>query len=296
MSGHATNHPRRQAVPTMRIARAPEDLAACAGNAFVPTMGALHEGHLALLRRARALSANRPVVVSIFVNPTQFGPGEDLARYPRTPEADLAACRAAGVDVVFCPGAEVIYPPDAEIPVPVLPGLATRPGLEDAQRPGHFAGVSQVVARLFDLVRPAIAVFGEKDYQQLLVIRAMVGGQTTRWGGLRVEGHPTVREADGLAASSRNRCLSREDRQRALGLWGALEAARTQWARAPDPDRAERAMREVLEAARLEIDYAAVRDAETLEPLATAGRPARALVAARLGTVRLIDNAPLGVQ
>ncbi|MHC4428179.1 MAG: pantoate--beta-alanine ligase [Planctomycetota bacterium] len=280
---------------TMRIARSAADLAGCEGCALVPTMGALHEGHLALVRHARR-SGVSPVVVTIFVNPTQFGPGEDLDRYPRSLEADLAACRAEDADVVFCPPVEVVYPPGGEIAPPALPRVALRPALEDAHRPGHFAGVCQVVARLFDLTRPAVAVFGEKDYQQLLVIRAMVAADPDRFGALRIAALATVREPDGLAMSSRNRYLAAEDRSRALGLVRALEAARTSWAQEADPDAAERVMRDTLAAARLDVDYAVVRDAETLEPLDDPTRPARGLVAARLGDVRLIDNRALQIQ
>jgi pantoate--beta-alanine ligase len=280
---------------TMRIARSAADLAGCEGCALVPTMGALHEGHLALVRHARR-SGVSPVVVTIFVNPTQFGPGEDLDRYPRSLEADLAACRAEDADVVFCPPVEVVYPPGGEIAPPALPRVALRPALEDAHRPGHFAGVCQVVARLFDLTRPAVAVFGEKDYQQLLVIRAMVAADPDRFGALRIAALATVREPDGLAMSSRNRYLAAEDRSRALGLVRALEAARTSWAQEADPDAAERVMRDTLAAARLDEDYAVVRDAETLEPLDDPTRPARGLVAARLGDVRLIDNRALQIQ
>ena len=156
----------------MHLVRHPADLTAASGGALVPTMGALHEGHLALMRRARALA--QPVVISSFVNPAQFGPGEDYQRYPRTMEADLEAAEAAGVEVVFAPEVETMYPPEHRPLVGPLPDVATRPGLEDAHRPGHFAGVCQVVARLLDLVKPSVAIFGEKDYQQLLVMAAMV--------------------------------------------------------------------------------------------------------------------------
>ena len=156
----------------MHLVRHPADLTAASGGALVPTMGALHEGHLALMRRARALA--QPVVISIFVNPAQFGPGEDYQRYPRTMEADLEAAEAAGVEVVFAPEVETMYPPEHRPLVGPRPDVATRPGLEDAHRPGHFAGVCQVVARFLVLVKPLVAIFGEKDYQQLLVVAAMV--------------------------------------------------------------------------------------------------------------------------
>ncbi|MHC4413879.1 MAG: pantoate--beta-alanine ligase [Planctomycetota bacterium] len=277
----------------MRIVRTPAALIEGAGGAFVPTMGALHEGHLALMRRARSLAA--PVVVSIFVNPTQFGPGEDFERYPRTLDPDLAAAREVGVDVVFVPAGNVIYPAGQDIPVPPLPEVATAPGLEDARRPGHFAGVCQVVARLLDLVRPSAAVFGEKDYQQLLVVREMVRREGDRWPGLRIVGHPTVREPDGLALSSRNAYLQPRQRQRGLGLIRALDLARRA-AAAIAPSAVQEAMRAVLAAHELDVEYAVVRHAETLEPLASLDSPARALIAARVGTVRLIDNVAVGEE
>ena len=152
----------------MQLIRDPAQLAAFAGAALVPTMGALHPGHLALMRRAKELADQ--LILSIFVNPTQFAPDDDFGSYPRTLDADLEAAKDVGVDVVFMPEVEAMYPPDLDIPVPPLPPVATKPQLEDAHRRGHFAGVCQVVARLFDLVKPSVAVFGEKDYQQLLVI------------------------------------------------------------------------------------------------------------------------------
>ncbi len=272
----------------MRVVQDPAELSAATGGVFVPTMGALHEGHLALMRRARPMAT--PLVVSIFVNPTQFGPGEDLQRYPRTLEADLEAARTVGVDVVFAPDVGTMYPSDVEIPVPTLPDAATRPGLEDAHRPGHFAGVCQVVARLFDLVRPSLAIFGEKDYQQLLVISEMVRREGDRWPGLRIVGHPTVREPDGLALSSRNANLPAGHRDRAVGLYRALTAARREAATGADAVASERAMTPVLAEHALDVDYAVVRDAASLEHPDSPGRPLRALVAARLGSVRLIDN------
>ncbi len=271
----------------MRVVHNPPGLGAVTGGALVPTMGALHEGHLALVRRARTLAA--PLVVSIFVNPTQFGPGEDWQRYRRTLETDLAAAQDAGADVVFAPDVQTMYPPEKEIPVPPLPPVATRPGLEDAHRPGHFAGVCQVVARLFDLVRPSVAVFGEKDYQQLLVITDMVRAEAGRWPGLRIESHETVREADGLALSSRNAYLQASQRDQALGLSRALASSQQEARRGARPAAMESLMHEILAEHRLAIDYAAVRDARTLEA-PDRSRPARAVVAARVGDVRLIDN------
>jgi pantoate--beta-alanine ligase len=272
----------------MRIISSADELRVCHGGAFVPTMGALHAGHLALIRRAAECPA--PVVVSIFVNPTQFGPNEDYQRYPRPLEADLEAAEAAGTEFAFVPDVETIYPPGQETPVPPLPEVATRPGLEDARRPGHLAGVSQVVARLFDLLDPRFAIFGEKDYQQLLVIRAMSQQERQRWPNLRIIPHETVRDEDGLAVSSRNTYLKKKQRRRAVGLYHALRAAQE----ADSPPEAEETMRRILDEHHLEIDYAVVRDAATLLPTDSFARPARALIAARLGNVRLIDNMPIG--
>lgn len=259
--------------------------------AFVPTMGALHAGHVALIHRAAEIgtSAGAPVVVSIFVNPTQFGPSEDFSRYPRMLDADVAAAVSAGATIIFAPEVETMYPPNKPVPVPVLPVVATEPKLEDAHRPTHFAGVCQVVARLFDLVQPAAAVFGEKDYQQLLVVTAMVAQERGRWPGLQIIAHPTVRESDGLAMSSRNAYLKPEDRERAVGLITALKAA----GMADDPASAEHTMLQILTMHGLQIDYAVVRNAATLRPVAAYGHPMRGLIAARLGKVRLIDNLPI---
>ncbi len=272
----------------MRVVHDPAELASSAGGSLVPTMGALHDGHAALVRRAAELA--RPVVVSIFVNPTQFGPGVDWRRYPRPLDADLGRASSAGADVVFAPDVDAIYPAGRPVAVPRLPPAATRPGLEDACRPGHLAGVCQVVARLFDLVRARMAVFGEKDYQQLLVVRQMVAQEGRRWAGLHIEAHPTVRLASGLAQSSRNAYLQAADMDRALALYRALQSARRLAAPGTPPHAVERAMRGELERGGLRVDYAAVRDAGTLEPIDSFGFPARALIAARLGDVRLIDN------
>ena len=251
--------------------------------ALVPTMGALHEGHRTLVRTARERAAS--VVVSVFVNPTQFGPGEDFDRYPRTWEDDLAALRDEGADLVFHPGVDDVYPRGAA-------GVTVDPGplgavLEGAVRPGHFDGVLTVVAKLFGLVRPDVAVFGEKDYQQLALVRAMVRELAL---GVDVVGVPTVREADGLALSSRNRYLDPQQRTAALALSRALRAGA---AAGPRGDGA------VLAAARAELagepslrlDYLELTDVDLGPPPATGA--ARLLVAARAGTTRLLDNAPL---
>lgn len=250
---------------------------------LVPTMGALHEGHGALMRRARAVADERGVraVATVFVNPTQFNESSDFDRYPRTLDADLALCAVCGLDAVLAPSPAVVYPPDEPVAVPDLPAVATEPRLEDAFRPGHFAGVCQVVSRLFDLTRAGAGVFGEKDWQQLQVIRAM-----TRAQGRAVEIVPgeTVREPDGLAMSSRNRLLDRDARAGATGIWAAMDVAR----RLPTPEESERALREGLISRGIEPEYAVVRDARTL--LAPQADSCRLLVAARVGGVRLIDN------
>jgi pantoate--beta-alanine ligase len=246
----------------------------------VPTMGALHEGHRTLVRAARERGGS--VVVSVFVNPTQFAPGEDFDRYPRTWDADLAALAAEGADLVFHPPVEEVYPPGAV-------GVSVHPGplgdvLEGAVRPGHFAGVLTVVAKLFGLVRPDVAVFGEKDYQQLTLIAAMARELAL---GVDVVGVPTVREDDGLALSSRNRYLSAEQRATAAALSAALRAGSEAGPRGADAVLT--AARAVLAGApELVPDYLELTDPE-LGPPPAAG-PARLLVAARAGSTRLIDN------
>jgi pantoate--beta-alanine ligase len=248
--------------------------------ALVPTMGALHEGHRTLVRAARDRAAT--VVVSVFVNPTQFGPGEDYDRYPRTWDADLAALAEEGADVVFHPGVDEVYPSGAA-------GVTVDPGplgsvLEGAVRPGHFAGVLTVVAKLFGLVRPDLALFGEKDYQQLTLIRAMARELALR---VDVVGVPTVREDDGLALSSRNRYLGPDQRATAAAISVALRAGAEAGPRGAAAVLA--AAREVL-AAQPELlqDYLELTDTD-LGPAPAAG-PARLLVAARAGATRLLDN------
>ncbi|MGK5110629.1 pantoate--beta-alanine ligase [Geodermatophilus sp. CPCC 205506] len=251
--------------------------------ALVPTMGALHEGHRTLVRAARQRAGS--VVVSVFVNPTQFGPGEDFDRYPRTWDADLAALAEEGADVVFHPGVDEVYPPGAA-------GVTVAPGplgdvLEGAVRPGHFAGVLTVVAKLFGLVRPDLALFGEKDYQQLTLIRAMARELAL---GVEVVGVPTVREDDGLALSSRNRYLDPEQRATAAALSRALRAGAAAGPRGADAVLA--AARAVLDTApELVPDYLELTDPD-LGPVPAAG-PARLLVAARAGSTRLLDNVPV---
>ena len=258
--------------------------------ALVPTMGALHEGHASLVRTARA-ATDGPVVVSIFVNPMQFAPTEDLDRYPRTLEADLDVCAAEGVDVVFAPAVEEVYPGGFSHDA-VRDGVTVDPGrlgtvLEGASRPGHFAGVLTVVAKLFGLVRPDLAVFGEKDYQQLVLIRRMVADLCL---GIEVVAGETVREPDGLALSSRNRYLDEDGRRVASALSRALRAAQER-ASYGVPAARWAAMSVLKAEPRLELDYLALTSPDLTDPPETGA--GRVLVAARVGTTRLIDNLPI---
>lgn len=259
--------------------------------ALVPTMGALHDGHLSLVQAARQRADY--VAVSIFVNPTQFGQGEDFGAYPRQLERDLDLLGAEGVDLAFTPTPEVMYAPDAA--VMVEPGdLGTV--LEGAIRPGHFRGVCTVVTKFFSIVTPDLAFFGEKDYQQLVVVRRVVRDLDFR---VKIIGVPTVRECDGLAMSSRNAYLSHDEREAATVLYRALRSAETLALDGECDARVlEDAMRSTIEGEPLAaFDYAVVVDAESLGELDTLGsRPARALVAARVGSTRLIDNLALGVR
>lgn len=259
--------------------------------AMVPTMGALHAGHMALVDHARTLAPQ--VVVSIFVNPAQFGPNEDYDRYPRTFDADRQQCEAHQVDAIFAPAVEHMYPPGAIETVVDVPSLTDK--LEAANRPGHFQGVCRVVMKLLNMCSPMVAVFGEKDYQQLCVIRAMVADAAIP---VQIVGHPTIREADGLAMSSRNRYLNTEQRTKAVAIHDALQHAR-KMVRDGNRDVAqiEQTMARIIEPKGLSVDYATVRNAASLAPIKQLNDPAnaRALVAARLGPVRLIDNMSLEV-
>jgi len=243
---------------------------------FVPTMGFLHRGHTSLMDLARHKCDH--LVVSIYVNPLQFGPDEDLDRYPSDPDGDASKCRTAGVDTLFLP--PDLYEPDHSTQVTV-DGLTE--GLCGAARPGHFDGVTTVVARLFGIVQPSLAVFGEKDYQQLAVIRRMVRDLSMP---IDVVGGPLIRDEDGLALSSRNAYLSPDERRRALSLHRALFGIRDGTETAAHHRLA--VARDVLDVDR--IDYLSIVDAESLQPLDTIDRPARALVAAWMGQTRLIDN------
>lgn len=252
---------------------------------LVPTMGALHDGHLSLVRAAKKECA--AVVVSVFVNPLQFGPGEDLDAYPRDLDADMEVLAAHNVDCVFAPDAAEFTPPHRLTTVKVAEISEL---LEGASRPGHFDGVTTVVAKLFSAAGPDRAYFGTKDYQQFAVIRRMVGDLDF---GIDIVGCPIVRAGDGLALSSRNAYLSPRQRQDALALWRSLSTVQRQWS--GDADAARVTLRTTLERAPgVRTDYAEIADPDTLQPLA--GRvtgPAQALVAAYVGTTRLIDNVRL---
>lgn len=255
--------------------------------ALVPTMGALHDGHRALLRAARGRADI--VVVSIFVNPLQFGAGEDLDRYPRTFDADLRLCADEGVDLVFAPSIATIYPQQPVVTVSAGPLGAV---LEGAHRPGHFDGVLTVVLKLFQLVRPDLAFFGAKDAQQLVLIRRMVADLDVP---VQIVAVPTVREPDGLALSSRNRYLTPSDRRAALALSAALGAGADRAANGAAASAVHAAAARVLaQEPNLEVDYLAIVDPVTLADLPPdASGPALLAVAARVGSTRLIDNVAL---
>jgi pantoate--beta-alanine ligase len=259
---------------------------------LVPTMGALHEGHVELIKQCRAHTDF--VVVSIFVNPTQFGVGEDFGRYPRPLDHDLRQCESAGADVVFAPSVPTVYPNGSSSTFVEVPGLSDV--LEGASRPGHFRGVTTVVLKLFELILPDLAMFGQKDFQQQRVIHRMVEDLHVP---VELTVAPTVREADGLALSSRNRYLNPQERQAASVLFRALSRAmQAVTAGERQADRVRQILRETLQLEPLVIlDYAEVADAETLELLGNLSqeRPAVALLAVRIGTTRLIDNAFLSV-
>ena len=295
-----SGEPAMTPTPPSRPTR--EELAALLADAraagrpvgLVPTMGALHEGHASLLRVARERVTDGPVVASIFVNPLQFGAGEDLDRYPRTLDADLKVCEREGVDVVFAPAVEEVYPGwPAQPQVTVEPGpLATV--LEGRTRPGHFRGVLTVVAKLFGLVRPDLAVFGQKDYQQLVLIRRMVDDLCL---GVEIVGGETQREPDGLALSSRNRYLDDEQRREAVVLSRALRAAQEAAAYGVDARSAPPAPSCAPPPASTSTTWSITdaRPRRAARRRHRRGTEARILVAARVGTTRLIDNLPLTI-
>jgi pantoate--beta-alanine ligase len=276
----------------MKIIRSPTSMAARSEQlrrqgvkiGFVPTMGALHEGHRALIREARLRCD--ALVVSIFVNPTQFGPQEDLAKYPRSISQDRALCRKEGVDVSFEPTVETMYPSGFQTMV-TLPAIARR--WEGEVRPHHFSGVATVVTKLFGVVRPQIALFGQKDFQQSALVRQLVKDLNL---GVEIVVHPTVREEDGLAMSSRNIYLSPNERMRAAMLYKSLQAGVEAIRLGEiDGEAVRSAMVQVInKEPALTIDYLGVCDPTTLEPLSTVTRKAVLLGAFRIGPTRLIDN------
>ncbi len=251
---------------------------------LVPTMGFLHEGHLSLMRKARHVC--EVVIVSVFVNPTQFGPDEDFQRYPRDVEGDRKKCDSAGVDVLFMPSAADMYPKDAVVSVTVE-GISDI--LEGAIRPGHFRGVATVVAKLFHIVKPHKAFFGQKDFQQCVVVKRTVKGLNM---DVDIIDFPTVREQDGLAMSSRNSYLDTDERRKAASLFRALSAGETlvksgEW----DPAKFKDKIRSVLlEEKGIQIDYIEIVDPESLAPIVKVEARAVILIAVRLGRTRLIDN------
>jgi len=254
---------------------------------FVPTMGYLHEGHLALVKQARI--ENSAVIVSIYVNPTQFGPGEDFDAYPRELNRDLELLRGEGVDIVLIPSDDEMYPPEFSSWVDVE---KVTERLEGASRPGHFRGVATVVAKLFNIVQPSRAYFGQKDAQQVMVIKKMVADLNL---GIEIVVVPTVRESDGLAMSSRNIYLSPGERQAATILFRALTLAQQlSQGGEKDAEKIRRQMTSLIQKEPLaRIDYVSIADGKTLEELSLIDHPALASLAVRIGKTRLIDNMPL---
>ena len=255
---------------------------------FVPTMGYLHEGHLSLVKQARLENAS--VVASIFVNPTQFGPQEDFSRYPRDPQRDLSMLEEEGTDIVFMPPVAEMYPQQFGSWVEVG-GVTGR--LEGASRPGHFRGVTTVVAKLFNIVQPNRAYFGQKDAQQAVVIKKMVADLDMN---LEVITLPTVREPDGLAMSSRNTYLNPDERQAALVLYQALNLAQQLWSQGEkDAEKLRHEMLSLIKKQPLaDIDYVSIADAETLDELDRVNPSALISMAVKIGKTRLIDNVVLG--
>jgi len=270
-------------IPEIRTLR--QQLSGSVG--FVPTMGYLHEGHLALVKQARI--ENSAVIVSIYVNPTQFGPREDFGAYPRELNRDLESLQKEGVDIVFVPSDDEMYPPEFSSWVDVE---KVTERLEGASRPGHFRGVATVVAKLFNIVQPTRAYFGQKDAQQAAVIKRMVADLNL---GMEIVVVSTVRESDGLAMSSRNVYLSPEERQAAIILFRALTLARQlRQGGEKDAEKIRRQMASLIKKEPLaQIDYVSIADAGTLEELDLVDRPALASLAVKVGKTRLIDNIPL---
>jgi pantoate--beta-alanine ligase len=266
------------------VAEARAERAQLGRMALVPTMGALHAGHMSLIDLARRRAPH--VAVSIFVNPTQFGHNEDFHRYPRPIEEDLAKCRSSRVDLVFNPPVEEMYRPgdfDAVVDLPQLSSV-----LEGKHRPGHFKGVCQVVAKLFNILRPNVAIFGQKDYQQLRIIQAMVDALNF---DIEVLGSTTIREPDGMAMSSRNAYLTPEERDKGLALSRALGFAQGEFrSGVRQTNRLLTTMQKVLLEKHVMIDYVAAVDATTLKPVEVIQSPTVLAIAARVGKTRLIDN------
>jgi pantoate--beta-alanine ligase len=276
-------------VAELREALAPERRAGRTIG-LVPTMGALHEGHLALLRRAREQSD--VLVMSLFVNPAQFAPGEDLGAYPRDEGRDSELAAQEGVDVLFAPDVDEVYPPGFDTTVSVGGVTETLEGAPEHRGPGHFAGVTTVVTKLFNMVGPDVAYFGQKDAQQALVIRRLVADLDIP---VRIEVCPTVRDPDGLALSSRNAYLSPEERERALGLSRALRAAEQAVAAGRvEADDVLAAAREQLTAHGVDPEYLELRSSKDLSPVQRVNGSTLLAVAARVGRARLIDNTILG--
>nr|WP_276040228.1 pantoate--beta-alanine ligase [Sphingomonas sp. GM_Shp_1] len=287
---HRSPGPGERGVKSVQVIRDREALVAAlaamraegARLALVPTMGALHAGHIALIEAAKRPGTK--VVASIFVNPKQFGAGEDLGRYPRREASDLRMLNEAGCDLVWMPSVEIMYPEGHATNIRVA-GVSE--GFDGESRPGHFDGVATVVAKLFNQVGPDAAYFGEKDFQQLAVIRRMVADLDFP---IEVVGVPTQRDDDGLALSSRNIYLDEEERAKAVALPRALGVAARAIGRGEDVATVLADARATLTAAGFEVDYVALADAETLVPDPAADRPRRLLAAARMGSARLIDN------
>jgi pantoate--beta-alanine ligase len=276
-------------VPELREALAPERRPGRTIG-LVPTMGALHEGHLALLRRAREQCD--VVVMSLFVNPAQFGPSEDLRAYPRDERRDAGLAAEEGVDVLFAPALEEVYPPGFDTTVSVGGVTELLEGAPEHRGPGHFAGVTTVVTKLFNMVAPDVAYFGQKDAQQALVIRKLVRDLDI---AVRIEVCPTVRDPDGLALSSRNAYLSADERERALGLSRALRAAEAAVAAGTlEADDVLAAAREQLAAHGIDPEYLELRASSDLSPVERVNGSTLLAVAARVGRARLIDNTILG--